>query len=81
MIGFAERKPTAKRALLSSLESARLVRRRPEDNARVRFLSEVEGARLRAAIREHWPERELEFDITLNTGLRPGGCTSWHGPR
>ena len=52
---------------------ARLVRRRLEDNARVRFLSEVEEARLRAVIREHWPAREVEFDIALNTGLRRGG--------
>ncbi len=52
---------------------ARLVRRRLEDNTRVRFLTESEEARLRAAIREHGPEREPELDIALQTGLRRGG--------
>jgi integrase len=52
---------------------ARLVRPRLEDNARVRFLSESEEARLRAVIREHWAQHEAEFDIALHTGLRRGG--------
>jgi len=52
---------------------ARLVKGRKEDNARVRFLSEAEEEKLRAVIREHWPEHEPEFDIALNTGMRRGG--------
>ena len=52
---------------------ARLVKRRLEDNERVRFLSQDEEETLRAAIRERWPEHEPELDIALNTGLRRGG--------
>jgi integrase len=35
-------------------------------------LSEDEEARLRAAIRERWPEREPELDLALYTGMRKG---------
>ena len=52
---------------------ARLVKRRLEDNERVRFLSESEEEELRNAIRERWLEHEPELDIALNTGLRRGG--------
>jgi integrase len=56
-----------------SANPARLVKARKEDNARVRFLSEAEEEKLRAVIRQHWPEHEPELDIALNTGLRRGG--------
>jgi len=56
-----------------TVNPARLVRPRLEDNARVRFLSESEETDLRAVIREHWAEHEPEFDIALHTGLRRGG--------
>jgi integrase len=51
---------------------ARLVDHRKEDNARVRFLSPAEEEKLRAVIREHWPDHEPELDIALHTGLRRG---------
>jgi integrase len=51
---------------------ARLTDHRKEDNARVRFLSEAEEEKLRAVIRENWPDREPELDIALHTGLRRG---------
>lgn len=49
---------------------ARLVRRRREDNARIRFLSKDEEKRLRFAIEAKWPEHLVEFDVALNTGMR-----------
>lgn len=57
----------------ASANPARLVTHRQEDNKRIRFLSEAEEAKLRSVICEHWPDREPEFDIALNTGLRRGG--------
>jgi len=50
----------------------RQIRQRREDNARVRFLSEEEELALREKIRELYPEREPEFDLSLNTGMRHG---------
>jgi site-specific recombinase XerD len=49
---------------------ARLVRRRPENNARIRFLSAEEEARLRKVIQEKYPEHMPEFEIALHTGIR-----------
>lgn len=51
---------------------ARLTDHRKEDNARTRFLSPQEELKLRAVVREHWPEHEPELDIALHTGLRRG---------
>lgn len=51
---------------------ARLTDHRKEDNERTRHLSVGEEEKLRAAIREDWPEREPELDIALHTGLRRG---------
>lgn len=48
------------------------VKRRKENNERVRFLEEAEGRALRAIIRERYPNREAEFDLALNTGMRRG---------
>lgn len=51
---------------------ARLVRRLRENNERVRFLSEDEEKRLRAAIQTDCPEHMPDLDISLNTGMRKG---------
>jgi site-specific recombinase XerD len=49
---------------------ARLVNRRREDNARVRWLLSDEEKRLRAVIEAKWPEHLPEFEIALHTGMR-----------
>jgi integrase len=46
-----------------------------ENNERVRYLNQYdpkEETKLRTAIRAKYPEREPEFDLALNTGLRLG---------
>lgn len=53
-----------------SVNPARLVRLRKENNARVRFLDDQEETNLRAKIREAFPNREPEFDLALHTGMR-----------
>jgi site-specific recombinase XerD len=50
----------------------RLVKRRKENNERVRFLDDEEEVKLRAKIREWHPKREAEFDLALHTGMRRG---------
>jgi len=50
----------------------RSVKRRKENNERVRFLEEREELALRERIRELYPEREPEFDLALHTGMRRG---------
>lgn len=55
-----------------TVNPARLVKLRRENNARVRFLNEQEEAALRGKIRELYPEREPEFELALHTGLRWG---------
>jgi site-specific recombinase XerD len=49
---------------------ARLVKRRREDNARIRWLLPEEEKRLRGAIDAKWPEHLPELDIALHTGMR-----------
>ena len=49
---------------------ARLVKLQTENNERVRFLEPEEEQALRKVIREQWPEREPEFDLALQTGMR-----------
>ncbi len=51
---------------------ARRIRQRRENNIRIRFLSAEEEAALRRKIRKLYPEREPEFDLSLNTGMRWG---------
>jgi site-specific recombinase XerD len=51
---------------------AKLVRRRREDNGRIRWLSQAEEIKLRAAIMANYSEHISELDIALNTGLRRG---------
>lgn len=43
-----------------------------EGKGRMKFLSPLEEEVLRAAIRDICPERESEFDLALNTGMRRG---------
>jgi site-specific recombinase XerD len=51
---------------------ARLVKRLPEDNEIVRFLSEEEEEKIRAVIERDFPEHMPEFEIALHTGAPRG---------
>jgi site-specific recombinase XerD len=46
------------------------VSRRRESPGRIRFLLAPEEPKLRKAIRAKWKDREPEFDLSLNTGMR-----------
>jgi hypothetical protein len=48
------------------------LRRKTENNGRVRFLTEVEEEKLRSTIRSRpeWAAHEAELDLALHTGLR-----------
>ena len=50
------------------------LRRKTENNARVRFLTPAEEKKLREAIRKNpaWADHEPELDLALHTGLRRG---------
>jgi integrase len=50
----------------------RQVKRRKENNERVRFLEVEEETKLRGKIHEFCPEHEPEFDLALHTGMRRG---------
>jgi integrase len=52
--------------------AARGIRRRAEDNSRVRFLTADEEKRLRETLRSkaEWAEHEPELDLAVHTGLR-----------
>lgn len=54
------------------INPVRKVKRRKENNERVRFLEEREELALRDKIRQLYPEREAEFDLALHTGMRRG---------
>ena len=47
-------------------------RQPPAERDRLRFLSNHEEQSMREKIREHWPEREAEFDLALHSGMRSG---------
>jgi site-specific recombinase XerD len=51
---------------------ARLVRQRPENNGRIRFLSAEEEASLRAVVQEDCPHHLPELELAINTGMRMG---------
>jgi integrase len=53
-----------------TVNPARFVRRRREDNARVRWLTADEETKLRAAINLDYPNEEPAFDLALHTGMR-----------
>lgn len=59
-----------------SVNPARLVRLRKENNARIRFLrtdkDNDEETKIREKIRLLCPEQEPEFDLALHTGMRRG---------
>jgi integrase len=50
----------------------RFVKRRKENNERVRFLEEQEERKLRDKMKELCPECVPEFDLALHTGMRRG---------
>ena len=53
---------------------AKLLKRKREDNGRVRFLNQHlpdEESRLRAAIKADAAVHMAEFEIALHTGMRP----------
>jgi site-specific recombinase XerD len=53
-----------------SSNPARLVQQRPENNARIRFLSNDEEKVVRAVISKRCPRHMEELNIALNTGMR-----------
>jgi integrase len=53
-----------------TVNPARLVRQKPENNGRIRFLSPEEETRLRTALTEKFAHRICELDFALNVGLR-----------
>jgi integrase len=53
-----------------SINPARLVRLRKEDNARIRFLTYKEEALIRKHILERCPCHEPAFTVALETGMR-----------
>ncbi len=55
-----------------STNPARFVPQRKESIGRIRFLTEDEETRLRAAIMEHRPHCIHQLDVALNTGMRKG---------
>lgn len=55
-----------------STNPVRQVKRRKENNERVRFLEPEEEKKLRDKIIELSPEHEPEFDLALHTGMRRG---------
>jgi hypothetical protein len=62
----------ARRSGKVSVNPARDVRHRKEDNSRVRFLTDAEEKKLREVIQSNWPEHMPEFNLAINTGLRKG---------
>ncbi|PYX51276.1 MAG: hypothetical protein DMG76_32605 [Acidobacteria bacterium] len=58
----------------ASSNPAKLLKRKYEDNGRVRYLNQyaqVEEKRLRAAIEVKYASHHPEFEIALHTGMRP----------
>ena len=53
-----------------SINPARGIERRKENNERVRYLLDTEEVALRNAISLSYPERLVELDIALHTGMR-----------
>jgi integrase len=56
------------------------VEQRPENNARIRFLSDDEETIVRAVITKRCPKHMEEFDIALNSGMRKGEQYSLEWP-
>jgi integrase len=62
------------------LNPARLVEQRPENNGRIRFLTDDEEKIVRAVINKRCPLHMEEFDIALNSGMRKGEQYSLEWP-
>jgi integrase len=62
----------ARRAGKVSVNPARDVRHKREDNSRVRFLSDGEEKKLRDVILANWQAHTPEFSLAISTGLRKG---------
>jgi site-specific recombinase XerD len=60
----------AEKAKKITFNPARLVRQQKENNARIRWLSDSEEVALRAVIQRDCPDRILELEISLHTGMR-----------
>jgi len=60
---------------------ARMVEQRPENNARIRFLSTDEEKRFRDVINRKFPIHMPEFDVALNTGMRKSEQFSLEWPQ
>jgi len=56
----------------ATINPARLVRRRRENNAVIRYLLPEEEQRLRAVANKLYPHHVPELDLALNTGMRQG---------
>ena len=52
--------------------SAARIRRKTEDNGRIRFLSNTEEVKLRRVLAQESPRHVLAFDVSLHTGMRAG---------
>jgi integrase len=46
------------------------IKRKPEDNEVIRYLTKEEEMRLEAVIKEHWPHYLEAFLISIHTGMR-----------
>jgi site-specific recombinase XerD len=55
-----------------TVNPATLVKAKPEHNERIRFLAEVEEARLLTALRKNWPQHVQAFFVSIHTGMRAG---------
>jgi len=53
-----------------STNPARLVRMRPENNARIRFITDEEKVALTKIVRSKWPHKLCELTVSLGTGMR-----------
>ncbi len=54
----------------ATVNPIRGTKHRIENNARVRYLSDEEEARLFAYLRKNWPDREAEILVALHSGMR-----------
>jgi len=55
-----------------TMNPARSVTHRREDNNRVRFLSDEEEKKLRKVVETKWASHIPELDLAINTGIRKG---------
>jgi integrase len=53
-----------------TLNPAARIKRKPEHNNRIRFLSATEEKKLTTVIRENWPHYSPAFLVSIHTGMR-----------